>query len=308
MAHDKRRKQQQFSFTWDDSADPAPPRRAEPQPSLNKQPQDPPMLTPPENSPDESNSQSTPETEENSSAPASASSTQSEETANLRPQSGALGTPRPRPSVDTPSDDTPKAELPPDALSELTVGQIMQEARGQVNRSIAQVAQRTRIPPSFLYNLEADHLDRLPALIYSKSHVRHLCGDYGLDPEPVLGKFLAAVGAEPPKRKSRSMTIRSDADDENSRVAYHLPPDEDVTENTGRFGNIPVRVIGAGLGALALLLVLVMVVQALRSGETDEEASSTSATTTAPADLDYERFVVPQVLPIKQLPMPGDSD
>lgn len=303
MAHDKRRKQQQFSFTWDDSADNPPPRRAEPQPPPNHQPQDFTMPTPPENSPEVSNTQSTPDAEENSSAP----SAQSEDPPQLSPQAGALGTPRPRPSADSASDDSPKAELPPDALSELTVGQIMQEARGQVNRSVAQVAQRTRIPPSFLYNIEADHLDRLPALIYSKSHVRHLCQDYGLDPEPVLEKFLAAVGAEPPKRKSRSMAIRADADDENSPVTYHLPPDEAATENTGRFSNIPVRVIGTGLGALALLLVLVMVVQALRSNDTDEGASPAS-TATAPADLDYEQFVVPQVLPLKQLPMPGESD
>lgn len=253
----------------------------------------------PENSPDESNVHSTSDAEEKPTPP----SPQTDETSNPAPQAGALGTPRPRPSANT-DDDTPKAEIPPDTLSELTVGQIMQEARGQVNRSVAQVSQRTRIPPSFLYNLEADHFDRLPALIYSKSHVRHLCQDYGLDPEPVLEKFLAAVGAESPKPKNKRRTIRPDADDENAPVAYHLPPDEDGTENTSWFRNIPARAIGAGLGGLALLLALFIVVQTLRNGDAGEETPAAAA----PAEIDYERFVVPQVLPIKQLPMPGESD
>ncbi len=256
-----------------------------------------------ENSPNKAEVHSTSDAEEYPTPP----SPQHQETDTPGPQAGALGTPRPRPANNA-DDDTPKAEIPPDTISELTVGQIMQEARGQVNRSVAQVAQRTRIPPSFLYNLEADHLDRLPALIYSKSHVRHLCQDYGLDPEPVLEKFLAAVGAEPPKPKNRRMTIGTDADDENAPVAYHLPPDEDVTENTSRFRNIPARAIGVGLGALALLLALFMVVQTLRNRDTGEETPTPPAAASAPAEIDYERFVVPQVLPIKQLPMPGESD
>lgn len=306
MAPDNRRKQQQFSFTWDDNDDPSPPHRADPQPQpqpTTPHPQDPTMAPPSENKPDDSSDvQPTPDAEEKSTTPPP----QADETSTPTPTAGALGTPRPRPAANA-DDNATKAEIPHDSMSELTVGQIMQEARGQVNRSIAQVSQRTRIPPSFLYNLEADHLDRLPALIYSKSHVRNLCRDYGLDPEPVLEKFLVAVGAEPPRPNSRRMAIRADADDENAPVTYHLPPDEDEMENNRWFGTIPARTIGAGLGGLALLLVLLLVVQTLRSPDTGEETPSTP-TATAPADLDYERFVVPQVLPIKQLPMPGESD
>lgn len=298
MAPEKRRKQQQFSFTWDDEPSEARAGAAETTRCVQHDEQDPPMPPPVDDSPAndsaaEPNSEERPmrPTEEPGDPP---SGTDPEPP--ISPQPGALGTPRARPST---QEDRPKADLSGDAMADLTVGQIMQEARRQVNLTIAQIAQRTRIPPSFLYSIEADQLDRLPALIYSKSHVRQLCRDYGLDPEAVLEKFLAAVDSAPPKRKTWNMKIRAGGDDDSSRVAYHLPPDEEI-EGVSRQLNWPVLISGAALALLALIVIIAVVAQLRGGGEEAPEPA------TAPgATIDYEEFVLPEVLPLKQMPMPG---
>jgi transcriptional regulator with XRE-family HTH domain len=83
------------------------------------------------------------------------------------------------PSARTDTDDTTPDTAP--VLAQ-TIGNELREAREAAGLKLSEVAERTKIRPGILVDIEADAHDRLPALTYSLGFVKAYARTVGLDP------------------------------------------------------------------------------------------------------------------------------
>lgn len=63
-----------------------------------------------------------------------------------------------------------------------TIGEALRQAREAAGLTLAQIAERTKVRPGILADIEADAHDRLPALTYSLGFVKAYARTVGLDP------------------------------------------------------------------------------------------------------------------------------
>ena len=70
----------------------------------------------------------------------------------------------------------------PDAAQPLTIGDELRQAREAAGLTLTDVAERTKIRPGILTDIEADAHDKLPALTYSLGFVKAYARTVGLDP------------------------------------------------------------------------------------------------------------------------------
>lgn len=81
-------------------------------------------------------------------------------------------------------------EYQPDPLPEAaTIGAELRRAREQAGLSLAEVAQRTKIRPGILTEIDEDAHDRLPALTYTLGFVKAYARTVGLDPATVAERY-----------------------------------------------------------------------------------------------------------------------
>lgn len=73
-------------------------------------------------------------------------------------------------------------------VSEISIGEVLSEARVACGYSISQVEQVTKIKSSYIKALENDDFDNLPAFVYILAYIKTLCRIYGLNDEQQ--KFL----------------------------------------------------------------------------------------------------------------------
>lgn len=76
-------------------------------------------------------------------------------------------------------------------------GELIAEARRRRNLSLAELADRTRIPATMLAALEADEYHRLSGPLYARSFLRSCAKELGLVPEEVLDLYSRHVGEAP---------------------------------------------------------------------------------------------------------------
>jgi cytoskeletal protein RodZ len=78
-------------------------------------------------------------------------------------------------------------------------GEVLRQLRESSGRSLAQIADRTRISRSHLENVEADRYAALPAPVYLRGILMNLARELGLDPIRVSKSYLTlAQGKEAP--------------------------------------------------------------------------------------------------------------
>lgn len=305
MARQDRQKQKQFSFNWENEPD-------EQAPSGNRAqgaPPDPAQgWSPPRRAPAPSGRPSPPPSAGTAPRQRAVPPPMHEEEEPAHPpvaaDAGSIGRPQTvRRAAEAPAEDrTPSAaRLQGDLQGALTVGQLLQEARNQVGLSVAAVANATKVPPAFVYSIEGDQLDRLPALVYSKSHIKHLCRAYGMEPDPVIEKFLQTVGAASEPKKPRQPKAAPPQTEKNGQVTYRLPG-EDSPETKHGAGWTRGRV--GAVAVVALLLLAIAYVMINKEGSGDGVPPAGDIVVRTEREIDYEQFVPPQVLPLKQLPMP----
>lgn len=74
-------------------------------------------------------------------------------------------------------------------LQAATIGQELRAAREDAHLSIEQVAQRTKVRPGILENIEADNHQALPALTYTLGFVKAYARTVGLDPAQAADRY-----------------------------------------------------------------------------------------------------------------------
>lgn len=77
-----------------------------------------------------------------------------------------------------------------------TPGEMITEARESRELSIAQLSERTKIPPPVLAALEMDEYHKISGPLYIKSFLRTCAVDLGLDPESVLSLYSKISGEQ----------------------------------------------------------------------------------------------------------------
>jgi cytoskeletal protein RodZ len=70
------------------------------------------------------------------------------------------------------------------------LGHILREARETKGYTLAEVQQETRISTRFLEALEDGEYDRLPTAVHVRGFLRNYARFLGLDPEPLLNRYL----------------------------------------------------------------------------------------------------------------------
>ena len=70
-----------------------------------------------------------------------------------------------------------------------TPGELISEAREAQDLTIAQLSERTKIPPPVLASLELDEFHKISGPLYIKSFLRTCALDLGLDPQTVLNQY-----------------------------------------------------------------------------------------------------------------------
>lgn len=76
----------------------------------------------------------------------------------------------------------PRSEAPAPQAEPQTIGEELRRAREAAGLKLTEVAERTKIRPGILTDIEADAHDRLPALTYSLGFVKAYARTVGLDP------------------------------------------------------------------------------------------------------------------------------
>lgn len=207
----------------------------------------------------------------------------------------------------TPDPDAIRVRLP---STDVSLGQSLLEGRGACNMSISQVAQRTKIPPTFIDAVEADKIDELPPAVYARSYISQLCRLYGMDPAPLLEEYNRLAGTE--TRGGKKMTTKRFVLSEDSD-AGHLRYGPGAYENTDS-RRLTDRISRAAvISALALLVFLVLLafgVQQYKNfqmRQAEKTVREHAPATPADADTQLEDFIVPQQLPMRELEIPGSS-
>jgi len=186
----------------------------------------------------------------------------------------------------------------------MSVGQTLLEARGASNLTIAQVSQKTRVPKNYIEQLETDTLDKLPASIYTCAYIRQLCGAYSIEPAPVLDLYRKAVGLDGDHDEAADMVVTSEQTEAGPKVRYH-PRSPHARFGGGRPLSATRIAVGAVIIVLAVVVLTAFVVQQLRHRRgTSDEPSAPPQPASAAVDTDLEDYIIPQQLPLKELPIP----
>lgn len=78
---------------------------------------------------------------------------------------------------------------PPPPAEPRTIGEALRQAREAAGLTLAEVAERTKVRPGILSEIEADDHDRLPALTYSLGFVKAYARTVGMDPNAAAERY-----------------------------------------------------------------------------------------------------------------------
>ncbi len=91
-----------------------------------------------------------------------------------------------------------------------TPGELINEAREAQDLTIAQLSERTKIPPPVLNALELDEYHKISGPLYIKSFLRTCAVDLGLDPETVLSLYSRISGEKKSGPRGKEMIWEED--------------------------------------------------------------------------------------------------
>jgi cytoskeleton protein RodZ len=117
------------------------------------------------------------------------------------------------------------------------IGHLLREARENKGLSLEDVQDATRINSRYLAALEAGQYDKLPTAVHVRGFLRNYARFLGLDPQPLLDRYLAGQGKE--------FTIAAAA------AEREISPDNPLPERQDQpfFDPVNLEVNGKGLGA-----------------------------------------------------------
>jgi transcriptional regulator with XRE-family HTH domain len=193
---------------------------------------------------------------------------------------------------------------PPHLVNKLrTVSRALRDARESRQYSIAQVSQKTKIPREFIENIENQAVAGLPKPVYTKSYIRQLCREYGLDAAPLLEEYRLATegGTTAPEGAAKFDPNRKDTTTgmRNGPAPRPRPTTTEEQSIMKKFSPSLVAVIIVVLGLIALALVI----SGLSKGS--KTAGSTGGKTAPTVDMTQPAYVTPRELPVHELPVPS---
>jgi transcriptional regulator with XRE-family HTH domain len=84
---------------------------------------------------------------------------------------------------------TGATSAPPPPAEPRTIGEALRQAREAAGLTLAEVAERTKVRPGILSEIEADDHERLPALTYSLGFVKAYARTVGMDPNAAAERY-----------------------------------------------------------------------------------------------------------------------
>jgi len=75
-------------------------------------------------------------------------------------------------------------------MGDLTLGSKLRVAREMKGMDISTAAEKTKILPQMLRELEGDDFHRIPAPIYAKGFIRTYCECLDIDPQPLIDEYM----------------------------------------------------------------------------------------------------------------------
>jgi len=199
----------------------------------------------------------------------------------------------------------------------LSVGEALLEARSARGLTIPQASQQTKISASFIRTIEADEFQRLPGAFYVEKHVVSLCREYGIDAEPLLTQIRERLGESAGGRDAgQRMMVTTGETDANSRVQYRVRTGHEPI--TPWLSLNPATVLVGTVTLVVLVILIAFAVHQLRLRAENKRATVTEIIPVDPDGtpvevdtdavapvVDFEDFIVPQELPMKELAVPG---
>lgn len=186
------------------------------------------------------------------------------------------------------------------------MGKTLREAREARQFTPAQLSQKTKIPVDFINKAEADQVEALPPPVYSKSYLRQLCREFNLDPEPLLNEYRAVHEPAPAAEGNAAAEPHSNTTQpEAGAKAGSRPRSPTEKANPMKKLSTPTIAVGLILGAVLVLVVLAAAIHRHGKKQAAATDAAVAAAPGAPAGVDLDRFITPQQLPMKELPIPN---
>jgi hypothetical protein len=194
-----------------------------------------------------------------------------------------------------------------------SVGRSLREARSNRSLTVAAVCAGTKIPTEFVKSIEADRLDDLPPMLYTKSYITMLCREYGIDPAPLVASLKGELpDGEDESTDGGHFVVTGDSGDNPSRVQYNLGGGPKAMNLGG--GVNPAKILLAVIFGVLLVLVLGAAVMQVRlrwqrhraanAAEAQPATEQSQAVEGAAGVVDLDNFIIPQQLPLKELADP----
>jgi cytoskeletal protein RodZ len=164
-----------------------------------------------------------------------------------------------------------------------------------------QVSQKTKIPRDFILAIEADDTEQLPAPVYARSYITQLCREYDIDSTPLLNKYAKTLA---PRGTPAGHGSAAPAPGPGDAIQMQYRPAIERQVHHGRLLHHVTRY--AVLAALLLLVALVLVafgIQQYKNFRMRHAAQQPPPPTTT-STIDVEEFIIPQQLPLTELPVP----
>jgi DNA-binding XRE family transcriptional regulator len=217
-----------------------------------------------------------------------------------------------------------EAELPADP-ADTSVGGRLRNARLAAGLTVARVAEETCLRAQFIQALENGRYEDMLPLAFSRSYVRRLCELYCLPEGEIVKEFVAEYEKRHgPRQDASFFHVAPDGDDGASKVSY-VPTGVIGDHKEGR--SVTVGGVVAGLMvliavALSVTTVSTLVMRHLNARraavegeakaalEGDAEATvpegkkGTSESSEALPPVDVRQFILPEELPLDELPIP----
>lgn len=140
-------------------------------------------------------------------------------------------------------------------MGDLTLGSKLRAAREIKGVDVSVAAEKTKILPQLIREMEADDFHRIAAPIYAKGFLRTYCEYLGIDPQPLIEEYMEKHSdARRDLKKNHEPKI-------TPKAKPQLPPLKELIPNIDFKGLTANRalLIKAGIG-LAVIIVLIMLI------------------------------------------------
>jgi len=189
-----------------------------------------------------------------------------------------------------------------------TFGRVVRDHREKAGLDIPALSQKTKVPKDFLENVEANRLEALPPPVYAKSYLRLLCREFAMDPAPCLEEYGRVQAARQGETAAAPFTLTSEDRETGAKVGYaprQTQPKPEKQSAMSKKLNPALIAIGVVVVGLILFALIALVVKHSSARKPTGVAGGATVAAPASADVDLDKFITPQQLPMKELPVPG---